>query len=72
MANKKLDILRSNVHFVFLPVVSCRLVKNTNVTLVECAMYKIPEDVCESSVYVLWILGKCLCLPEDLAVHPTN
>jgi len=61
-----MDILRCNVHFVFLPVSSCRLVKNTNVTLVESncsALYKIPVDVCESSVYVLWILEQCLCLP---------
>lgn len=70
-----MDILRSNVHFVSLPVVSCRLVKNTSVTLVASSnstLYKIPVDVCKSSVYVLWILGKCLCLPEDLAMSQIN
>jgi len=62
LADKQIGILRSNVHFMFLPVVSCRLVRNTIATLVE-SLYKITVDVCESNAYVLWILEKCLCLP---------
>jgi hypothetical protein len=62
-------MLRSNVHFVFLPVVSSRLVKNTIVTLVECSVVHCTKYqwMFVNSVYMFaGILGSAYACQKNL------